>query len=422
MGDLMREYWVPAMLSTELQSPDCAPVRIRLLGEDLIAFRATSGEVGLIQNACPHRGASMFFGRNEEDGLRCVYHGWKFDVTGACVDMPSEPAESNFRNKVRTRAYRCVERGGLVWTYMGTRAEPPELPMLEQNLLPEGQAYVRAMQRECNYMQALEGDIDTSHLSFLHLGSQKLEGVTPNTFSYYNIADKAPRYVVTDTEFGTMYGAYRPAEDDTYYWRVACFLFPFYTMTPVGLLGTGGSVRAWVPMDDDHTMFFMMYGTAFRDSSNATMAASAVQLPMQPNGTGWLERYRLRANASNDYEIDRAKQGADESYTGIQGIHLQDQAITESMGTIYRRNQEHLGTSDAMVIRTRRRLINAAKQLRDERVTPPGVDQPEVYGVRTGGVILPRSVDWLTGTAELRKAFTDHPELDRSILGNVAGV
>ena len=135
MGDLMRQYWIPALLSSELPEPDGPPVRVRLLGENLIAFRDTSGKVGLIQNHCPHRGASLFFGRNEEDGLRCVYHGWKFDATGACVDMPSEPAESNFKAKVRARAYPCVERNGVVWAYMGPRPTPPPLPDLEPNML-----------------------------------------------------------------------------------------------------------------------------------------------------------------------------------------------------------------------------------------------------------------------------------------------
>jgi phenylpropionate dioxygenase-like ring-hydroxylating dioxygenase large terminal subunit len=121
MGDLFRQYWLPAARSAELPSPDCPPLRVKMLGEELIAFRTTSGAIGLIQNACPHRGASMFFGRNEEEGLRCVYHGWKFDTTGACVDMPSEPAESNFKNKVRTKAYPCIERNGVIWAYMGPR-------------------------------------------------------------------------------------------------------------------------------------------------------------------------------------------------------------------------------------------------------------------------------------------------------------
>src|SRR5688572_25528298 len=187
MGTLLREYWLPSTVpSSLLANPDCPPVRVHLLGEDLIAFRTTSGEVGLVANACPHRGASLFFGRNEEDGLRCVYHGWKFDTTGACVDMPSEPAESNFKNKVRTRAYPCQERNGVVWAYMGTRApdDLPPLPDIEPNMIEGQTTVVQKVLRECNWMQGLEGDIDTSHLAYLHLGSVLPEETTPGTFDY----------------------------------------------------------------------------------------------------------------------------------------------------------------------------------------------------------------------------------------------
>jgi phthalate 4,5-dioxygenase oxygenase subunit len=421
MGDLMRQYWIPAFMSSELEIPDGPPLRLRLLGEDLIAFRATSGEIGLIQNACPHRGASLFFGRNEEDGLRCVYHGWKFDVAGACVDMPSEPAESNFKTKVRARAYPTRERGGMVWAYMGPREIPPELPNLEQNMLPEGEGSIRAIQRECNWMQALEGDIDTTHLGFLHLGAIPVEEATPQTFSYYALADRAPAHAVVDTDFGTMYGAYRPAEEDTTYWRIANFLFPFYTMTPVGVLGLGGSVRCWVPLDDDHTMFYMLSGGVPPGASVSPERRAAFNMgAMQENTTAWHGRWRMAANGSNDYQIDRESQKKD-SYTGITGIHLQDQAITESMGHIYDRSHEHLATSDSMIIRSRRRLIEAAKALRDHGETPPGVDNPEVYAVRTGGVILPRNADWIDATDDLRKAFKKHPELTPTILGNVPG-
>jgi phenylpropionate dioxygenase-like ring-hydroxylating dioxygenase large terminal subunit len=199
MGELMREYWIPALRSDELPVPDGPPLRLRLLGENLIAFRATSGRVGIVQNACPHRGASLFFGRNEEDGLRCVYHGWKFDVEGRCVEMPSEPAESNFKGKVRAKAYACVERGGVVWTYMGPREAPPPLPDLEPNLAPEGQSRVQLLFRDCNWMQALEGDIDTSHFGFLHAGAKKPEDFEPGSFDYYMMLDRAPRYTVIDS-------------------------------------------------------------------------------------------------------------------------------------------------------------------------------------------------------------------------------
>src|SRR4051794_1731908 len=185
MGNLMREYWLPAMRSDELPSPDCPPLRVKLMGESLIGFRTTSGAVGLMQNSCPHRGASMFFGRNEEEGLRCVYHGWKFDTTGACVEMPSEPAESNFKNKVKARSYPCRERNGLIWAYMGPRDVPPPLPDLEANMV-EGST-VSTVHRACNYMQALEGDIDTIHFMFLHYGHLKEEDTFEGGFYNYQV-------------------------------------------------------------------------------------------------------------------------------------------------------------------------------------------------------------------------------------------
>src|SRR5436190_13561159 len=168
MGNLLRRYWPPCMLSNELAEPDCPPVRVRILGEDLVAFRDTRGDVGLFVQSCPHRGASMFFGRNEEQGLRCVYHGWKFDTTGACVDMPSEPAESNFKNKVRTVAYPCRERNGIVWAYMGPRSADnlPGLPHLEANMLGEGETDMYLLYLDNNWMQGWEGEMDTVHAAF----------------------------------------------------------------------------------------------------------------------------------------------------------------------------------------------------------------------------------------------------------------
>ena len=420
-GALLRQYWIPALMSSELPEKDGAPVRVRLLGEDLIAFRATSGKIGLIQNHCPHRGASLFFGRNEEEGLRCVYHGWKFDCEGACVDMPNEPAESNFKSKVRATAYPCVERNEIIWTYMGPRQTPPPLPDIEPNMLPAGEYQVQKVLRECNWFQGLEGDIDTSHLGFLHLGAVKPAQTKPGTFDYYNVTDRAPKYEVVDTEFGTSYGAYRPAEADTYYWRIAHFLFPFFTMIPTGILGMQVLVRAWVPVDDNHMMFWSIAAPRSRVGTGAAGGASGLSangrpvaaagsraggFEFLPDTPDWTGKFRLTQNKDNDYLIDREAQRT-ESFTGIAGIHQQDQAVTESMGPIYDRSQEHLGTSDAMVIRTRRRVINAARALRDGGTIPPGVDAPAVYRHRSGGVILPRDADWLEATKGLRRAFVE---------------
>jgi phthalate 4,5-dioxygenase oxygenase subunit len=414
MGTLMRQYWIPAFMSSELPGPDCPPARVRLLGENLIGFRVTSGKVGLIQNACPHRGASLFFGRNEEEGLRCVYHGWKFDCEGSCVDMPSEHDSSTFKAKVRARTYPCVERNDVIWTYMGPRETPPPLPDIEPNMLPRGEYAVQKVLRACNWFQGLEGDIDTGHLAFLHLGSVKPEDTKPGSFDYYNVADRAARYDVVDTEFGTSYGAYRPAESDTYYWRIAHFLFPFYTMIPTGILGVQVLVRAWVPIDDEHLMFWSLSAPRSREGGGGAGSAQAVTnggrppaFEFLPDTADWLGKFRLTQNEDNDYLIDREAQRT-RSFTGIAGIHQQDQAVTESMGPIIDRTQEHLGTSDAMVIRTRRRAINATRALRDDGAVPPGVDDPAVYRYRSGGVILPRNADWLEETKELRKAFVQH--------------
>ncbi len=418
MGNLMRQYWVPAALSSELPEPDGAPLRVRLLGEDLIAFRVSSGAVGLIQNSCPHRGASLFYGRNEAEGLRCVYHGWKFDVGGRCVDMPIEPAESNFKQKVRAVTYPCVERCGLIWTYLGPRPTPPPMPELEATMLADNR--IQVYQRDCNWMQALEGDIDTGHTVYLHLGGVDASEVPPDSWARYALADRAPRYEVTDTDSGVMYGAYRPAETDTNYWRIANFLFPFYAMIPTGVLGLEVRVRAWVPMDDAHTLAFLITHGAPPPPRNAGRQAVAPPETL-PNTTDWYGRFRCAADGTNDYLIDRKAQKT-VSFTGIGSIHLQDQAVTESMGPVYDRTREHLGTSDAMVIRTRKRLLDAARALRDRGQIPPGVDDPRVYAVRSGGVVLPRGADWIEATQKLRTAWTEHPGLTRSVLGNIPAV
>jgi phthalate 4,5-dioxygenase oxygenase subunit len=416
MGNVMRRYWMPAMLVEEVPKPDSDPVRVRLLGENLIGFRDTNGQVGLVAENCPHRGASLFFGRNEECGLRCVYHGWKFDTQGNCVDMPNEPAESDFRSKVRARAYPTQERNGLVWAYMGPRETPPPLPDIEANNLPEDEYAVSAIQRECNYLQALEGDIDTSHFGFLHFGAAGPETAEPGTFQYYTLKDRAPRYQVLDTDFGCMYSAYRPAEPGQLYHRIALFLFPFWTMIPTGVLGHQVLARGWVPMDDEHTMFFSLTPKA-RGVERATQPG----MELHPNTTDWYGRFRMVSDITNDYRIDREWQRQGGDFTGIPGIHTQDQAVTETMGAIFDRTREHLGSSDAMIIRTRRRLLTAAQALAQDGTVPPGVDQPEIYRQRSGGIILPEGTNWVEATQELRKAYVPHPELNPALAGRTGG-
>src|SRR5947209_4356471 len=197
MGELFRRFWLPALLPDEIPEPDCPPVRLRLLGEDLVAFRDSNGQVGVVGTHCPHRGASLFFGRNEEEGLRCVYHGWKFDVQGNCVDMPNEPAESNFKQKVHATAYPARDWGGLVWVYMGPKELQAELPQLEWTQVPESHRFVSKWYQETNYMQGYEGDIDSSHSSFLHSLLTPVDTGQDTTISpVLKARDKAPAIIV----------------------------------------------------------------------------------------------------------------------------------------------------------------------------------------------------------------------------------
>src|SRR5919199_2435832 len=417
MGTLMREYWIPALLSSELPAPDCNPVRVLLLGEKLIAFRDSQGKVGLLDNNCPHRGASLFFARNEECGLRCVYHGWKFDVAGQCVDMPNEPPESNFKDKVRARAYPCRERGGVVWTYMGPRKAPPPLPDLEANVAEGAEQWVRCAQLEGNWLQILEGDLDTTHVGFLHYGGLSPDDQPPGSFSEYQLRQKPAHFEVIDTPGGVAYGARRPGPPGQHYWRIAQFAMPFYTFTPPGVLGVKKNNGARVPMDDHHTLSFFMNVGGRRPGTGPQLS---VFPNYRPNTTDWYGRFRLEPDSSNDFLIDRELQRSAQGlggYTGIESILMQDAAMTASMGPIFDRSKERLGSADAMVIQVRRRLLNAVKAHMERGITPTGVDNPQVYRVRSGGVFLPVGVDWVEATRELRKAFVDHPELDPMLNG-----
>ena len=405
MGELLRQYWLPLGLSSELPENDGKPLRLRLLSEDLIAFRDTTGAVGLVAENCPHRGAPLFFGRNEDCGLRCVYHGWKFDVTGRCVDMPNEPEESNFKDKVRVRAYPTRERNGVIWAYLGPRETPPELPDLEWNMVPETHSHKWLALRQCNWVQGLEGDIDTSHLYFLH--GRLNEEDAPALGVWHQ--DKHPRLEIVSTDGGVMYGARREENEAEYYWRITQFLLPIYAyFPPGGFVGVPGHI--WVPIDDEHTMAWTVICSPDRPLSEEERqrmdpANSVEYLPATSDALG---RWRPKENKSNDYlhdfELQRTK-----TFTGIRSIFLQDQVVTEGMGPIYDRTQEHLGSSDAMVIQVRKRLMDAARALRDQGVTPPGVDDSAVYRVRSGSLLLPREREWVAGSADYLRAFSGLP-------------
>jgi phthalate 4,5-dioxygenase len=402
MGEMMRQYWIPAAASSEL-TPDCDPMRLMLLGEQLIAFRDSSGRVGVLDHQCPHRCASLFLGRNEQNGIRCVYHGWKFDVDGHCLEMPNVPPPQDFKEKVRAKSYRVREQAGLIWVYMGSRAEAPPLPMLEALFVPEQDLTVTLLQREANWLQGLEGDIDTSHFGFLHAGHIKAEDFEEGHPARHTVANRAPEYKVGETEWGTMYGAYRPEAGGKMHWRMAHFCLPFWTQTPNADFADHVVAKAWVPMDDAHTMLISIYGGP---AKGATYSSSKLKsgagipgadgLDYLPNSTDWFGRWRAAQNIGNDWQIDRAAQRENRIYSGIRNIVMQDQAVTESMGPIVDHTKEHLAPSDIMISRTRRRLLTVARAFAKSGTVPPGVDDTEVFWkARAGSFYADDKVDWL---------------------------
>jgi nitrite reductase/ring-hydroxylating ferredoxin subunit len=414
MGTLMREYWIPMLQSSDLPSIDGDPLRIRLLGEDLIAFRDTSGSVGLLQHNCPHRGASLFFGRNEEGGIRCVYHGWKFATDGTCLDMPNEPAESDFKSKVKAISYPCLERNGVVWTYMGARQTPPPLPELGWALVPAEHRQSLRYARACNWLQALEGDIDSSHVNYLHrsFGQEQPGGGGLSAVFVRTEEDRrnfallrghgTPKLQVLDTDVGVTYGAMRPADADTEFWRVTQFLMPFYTSIP----GTSamGSAKVWVPLDDEHTMIWepswSLTGAPLAEADRGGRAGRVPKVGFLSETTQALSRWVFADNADNDYGLDRQRQKT-VNYTGMDESNpLQDGAIQETMGALLDRSIEHLGSADAMIIRVRRRLLESLQAHRDGTL-PPGVETPEAYRRRGVQLTLAPGANWYQLTEDM---------------------
>jgi nitrite reductase/ring-hydroxylating ferredoxin subunit len=412
MGEFMRQYWMPALLSSELPEPDGATVRVGLLGEDLVAFRDTQGRVGMLGAHCSHRGAPLFYGRNEESGLRCIYHGWKYDFQGQCVDMPNEVPENDFKTRIRHKAYPCREQGGVIWAYMGRLKPPPPLPELEWTLIPENQRCLAKRVQFCNYAQALEGDIDQSHNSFLHTSVSQLKENPRERAGVetWRKKDKHPHFAVSDTNCGVLIGARRTASEETCYWRLTQFILPFHTMTgPYGENPTR-QTRAWVPMDDGNTMLFAINfhplrpltekevarlragsGAGFVGDDNFLVPAN------EPGGAWW-----PKARKENDYFYSRDLQRT-KLFSGIPEFWAQDAAVQEGMGPIYDRTQEHLGLSDSGIVRVRRRLIETAKAFMAEGAPPPGALNPEWYRVRGAAALLLKDADWIEATGEIRQ-------------------
>jgi phenylpropionate dioxygenase-like ring-hydroxylating dioxygenase large terminal subunit len=409
MGDLMRQYWIPVVQSAELEAGGRVK-RVRILGEDLVAFRSPNGAPSLLAEFCAHRRASLYFARNEARGLRCVYHGWQYEPDGRCVDMPNERPESTFQDKVRLPAYPCAERGGVVWTYMGPASPPPGLPDLEWALVPETQRFVSKFWQDCNYLQALEGGVDPAHISFLHGildardddGRRALERAAAG-FGFTAQLERAPHIEVADTETGLLLGARRDAPAGQYYWRITQFLLPFHTMPPaeVGrdpLLHT----HVWVPIDDDGLVNWCVswHPTRAITAEERVQFHAGSSIHVTDYAPATSDAYgdiRPAASRSNDYLADWEAQRT-RKFFGVPGVGAQDKAITESQG-IYDRSLERLGRADLGIIRVRKRLLDAALALRTQQTPPPGLD-PASYRVRPASVLLPKDVPWVEGARE----------------------
>ncbi len=389
----MRRYWTPALLSSEVEERDGPPVRVKLMGERLIAFRDSAGRVGLLDEFCAHRLASLFLGRNEGGGLRCVYHGWKYDVTGQCVEMPTERADSPYKSKIRLQAYPAVEMGGVVWAYLGD-GTPPAPPKFEWTQLRPEQRVVSRTWQECNWLQSLEGGIDSMHASMLHTvitEDTKRAGLRGLWTKPVVLRDE-----VVLTSYGHAYASIRPFDSKTVWAKVYHYVMPFYTFFPFELGGDGQrrqpiiNGHIFVPMDDENTMTYNWIGKygdqPFSDQEKADLEWSRGRASGEVGPD-----HRKHRNVSVDWLIDRKVQKT-ETFSGIDGINNQDHAIQESMGRIVDRTKEHLGTTDAAVIATRRLLLKILKRSQPDDI-PPGI-LPTYYRVRATEQMLEQASGW----------------------------
>jgi phthalate 4,5-dioxygenase len=380
MGEFFRRFWLPVLVPDQLAEPDGEPARIRILGEDLVAFRDSNGQIGILDSFCPHRRAPLYFGRNEECGLRCVYHGWKFSADGTCVDMPSEPAESDFKERIQIKSYPAREWGGAIWVYMGPPEEQPELPALEWALVPEPHRRVAMWIVESNWLQVLEGNVDTAHVSFLHSATDGIPGVREE-----GLTDRAPKLMVIENDVGFAYGGRRATADGQYYWRVTQFLMPMYTLIP-GPNWPRACVGV-VPIDDHHTIRVQISYDPTAPLTGASRFTPRALGEFQLSDGVVIDTWIPTENRGNRYNLDREVQRR-VNYSGITGIETQDRAMTEGMGYICDRTQEHLGTSDLAVIATRRILEKKAVDLQ-KGVAPAAVRLHDKFGARPLDVISP---------------------------------
>jgi phenylpropionate dioxygenase-like ring-hydroxylating dioxygenase large terminal subunit len=415
MGEYLRRFWLPVLLARELPAADGPPLRVTVLGEELVAFRDTEGRVGLLDPRCPHRGANLFYGRNEECGLRCVYHGWKFDVHGRCVDMPTMPPESGFREKVRAGAYPTREWGELVWAYLGPPALEPPLPQLEFAVLPPAHRFVSKKLQQCNWAQACEGALDTAHFSFLHMPVWSGDDAVDAAVSRSSVDrqrtrwmrdDPRPEFEVVRHDVGFVAGAARKADGHDRYWRIAQFMLPNHALTPNAFSGENIHGQTWVPISDEAAWVFCYTWNPDRplteEERRAYRGGRTVHAEVDERGVP------LR-NRDNDYLIDRDAQRR-RTYTGIQGVSEQDAMIQDSQGFIADRTREHLGPTDAAIIEFRRMVLRGARDVQGG-VEPAAARNGAGYRLRGGSLLAHRRLSF----AEVMLARFGDP------VGRVAG-
>ena len=397
MGQIMRRHWLPACLSEEVTDRDGAPVGVRLLGEDLVAFRDSDGRLGIVGAQCPHRRASLVLGRNEDCGLRCLYHGWKVDVAGNILEMPSEPAGSRFKEKLKHKAYPVHEAAGLIWVFMGPAAELPAFDPPVFQPTPEAKISIARIIVDCNWAQVLEGAIDSAHSSTLHssdmvpaqVGASTATGDTwlrPST-------DKAPALHVQRTPFGFRYAAIRrPIANETthMYVRTTLFIAPFTVHIPGNNLHQMAIQQ--VPMDDTHTAFHFI---AFGDETTPEVDAWRKYLGAEI-GVDVDRRWRKTRTPDNNFLQDRAAM-REGNFTGIRGIPNQDIAMWETMGPIADRSQERLGASDTAILQFRRLMIEA---VRGFQAGGPAIGRGDPYvphaKLRSFEGVVRKTEDWRT--------------------------
>jgi phthalate 4,5-dioxygenase oxygenase subunit len=401
MGKLMRRHWIAACLAEEVKI-DGAPVKTRLLGEDLIVFRDTMGRVGVLDEFCAHRRASLLYGRNEDCGLRCLYHGWKFDVEGNVLEMASEPSDSTFSERVKQKAYPAREAGGFVWCYMGppeqiTEFQPPAFAPTPQTRVSATKVRVR-----CNWAQVLEGQIDSAHSSTLHssdmVPAQVDSAKATDTTWLRPSTDKAPRFQVERTTYGFRYAAIRrPIMNEAThdYIRTTVYIAPYTALIPPNNVHNVATLLT--PEDDHNTMFYFIAWSG--PDKPGIDADTWRKFNVLEWGKDVDRHFNNIRTADNLYQQNRAAMN-EGNFTGIKGIPNQDIAMWESMGPISERSKDRVGVSDIAVNAFRRLMAEAARDVRDGKPAL-GTTEPRVphASIASFEGVVPKSMDWRTLTS-----------------------